>query len=368
MSAFQTLPQVGEVLQAGASKSAIRLHTGEQVDLRVVEPKHWGCALQYFTGSKQHNIQMRRLAQQAGLSLNEYRFLALEGSGEEFYCPTEAEVYQKLDLPWIAPELREDQGEIVAATEGDLPELLVADHLRGDLHMHSTWSDGKASILEMAQAARALDLQYIVITDHSQSLAMKGGLTVERLIEQRYEIINVNSQFDDFTVLQGAEVEIKADGSLDYPDEILSKLDVVIASMHTGIRGEREALTNRMLKAIHNPHVDIIGHLTNRLLGRREGANLDIDAILHAAAETGTILEINSQPDRLDLSPAHARQALEYGCLLAINSDAHTTEGLHNSRYGIMQARRAWAEADDIINTRSLEEFLSYIEQKGDFL
>ncbi len=361
MTAFQTLPQVSEILVAGESKSAIRLHSGEQVDLRVVQSKHWGCALQYFTGSQQHNIQMRRLAQMAGLSLNEYRFRS--ESGEEFFCPTEEEVYQRLGLPWIAPELREDQGEIEAARADELPIQVQIGDLCGDLHMHSTWSDGKNSIMEMAQAARALGYEYIVITDHSQSLGMTGGLTIKRLIEQRYEIINVNAQFDDFAVLQGAEVEIKADGSLDYPDNMLAQLDVVIASMHTGIRGDRATLTQRILNAIRNPHVDIIGHLTNRLLGRREGADLDIDAILQAAAETGTILEINSQPDRLDLDATHARQALEYGCLLSINSDAHTTAGLDNIRYGIMQARRAWAEADDIINTRSLEEFLSYIQR-----
>lgn len=359
MKAFQTLPQVSEIIAAGESKSAVRLHTGEQVDLRVVQQKHWGCALQYFTGSQQHNIQMRRLARLAGLSLNEYRFLS--DAGEEFFCPSEEEVYQKLGLPWIAPELREDQGEIDAAQADDLPNLIERSHLRGDLHMHSTWSDGKSSILQMAEAARALGHEYIVITDHSQSLAMTGGLNVERLMQQRYEIININAKFNDFAVLQGSEVEIKADGSLDYPDEVLEKLDVVVASMHTGIRGERETLTKRMLSAIHNPHVDVIGHLTNRLLGRREGADIDMDAILRAAAETGTILEINSQPDRLDLDATHARQLLEYGGLLAINSDAHTTDGLNNVRYGIKQARRAWADADDVMNTRGLEEFLSYI-------
>lgn len=361
MSAFQSLPQVSEILAAGESKSAVRLHSGEQVDLRVVEPKHWGCALQYFTGSQQHNIQIRRLAQMAGLSLNEYRFRS--ESGQEFFCESEEEVYERLGLRWIPPELREDQGEIDAARSNQLPTQVQRGDLRGDLHMHSTWSDGKSSILEMAQAARALGYEYIVITDHSQSLAMTGGLNPERLIEQRHEIINVNAQFDDFTVLQGAEVEIKADGSLDYPDNVLAQLDVVIASMHTGIRGDRATLTQRILNAIHNPHVDLIGHLTNRLLGKREGADLDLDAILQAAAQTGTILEINSQPQRLDLDPTHARQALQYGCLLAINSDAHTTAGLHHVRYGIMQARRAWAEADHIINTRPLQQLLTYIQR-----
>lgn len=362
MEAFRALPPVGEVIAAGSTKTAVRLHTGEQVDLRVVEPHHWGCALEYFTGSKQHSIQMRTLVQQRGYTINEYRIQ--EAGGKEHFFESETELYDFLGLQWIPPELREDQGELEASRQDELPELVELDDLMGDLHMHSTWSDGQASIMEMAQAARAFGYDYIVMTDHSQSLGMAGGLSVERLIEQRYEIINVNAKFNDFAVLQGAEVEIRADGSLDYPDDILNKLDFVIASMHTGTRGERDTLTRRMLSAIQNPHVDMIGHMTNRLIGKRDGADLDMEAVLSAAAEHGTILEINSQPDRLDLDPTHARRALEYGCLLAVNSDSHHPNGLEVIRYGIMQARRAWAEADDIINTRPLEEFLSYLKEK----
>ncbi len=362
MEAFHTLPQVGELLATGNSKSTVRLHSGEQVNLRVVELKHWGCALQYFTGSQQHNSHLRQMAQARGLSLDELRFRSEED--EEIFCEREQEVYEQLGLPWIPPELRENQGEFEAAREDTLPELVEVEDLLGDLHMHSQWSDGTTSIMEMAQAARDFGYEYIVITDHSQSLAMAGGLSPERLIQQRYEIINVNAKFDDFAVLQGSEVEIKADGSLDYPDEILAQLDVVIASMHTGIRRDRETVTQRMLSAIRNPHVDVIGHMTNRLIGRREGADLDIDVVLRAAAESGTILEINAQPDRLDLDPVHARQALEYGCLLSVGSDAHSPGGLDAIRFGISQARRAWAEPEDIINTRPLEEFLSYIKHR----
>lgn len=364
LAAFRHLPQVEEVLQRGDTHTLVRLHSGEQVDLRVVLPDQWGYALHYFTGSLAHNLRVQALAEAAGLVLNGFAYQ--RPTGEAVPCESEEELYARLGLFWIPPELREDEGEIEAAQQDDLPDLVELDDLMGDLHLHSTWSDGQGSILEMAQAARALGYEYIVVTDHSQSLAMAGGLTVERLIQQRYEIINVNAKFDDFAVLQGAEVEIKADGTLDYPDEVLAQLDVVVASMHTGIRGDRDSLTRRMLNAIRNPHVDVIGHMTNRLLGRREGADLDMDAILRAAAEQGTILEINAQPDRLDLDPTHARRALEYGCLLSVDSDAHSPDGLPQIALGVTQARRAWAEADDILNTRPLEEFLSYIRERAE--
>ncbi len=363
LAAFRQLPQVGERLSEGQLWETVRLHSGEEASLRVVTPAEWGCALHALTGSMQHVQQARTLAQARGLILGES---SLRRGDLLIPCEQEEELYAQLGLPWIPPEVREGDGEFEAARDEALPELVVAGDLRGDLHMHSQWSDGKATILEMAQAARALGYEYIVVTDHSQSLAMTNGLTPERLIQQRYEIINANAKFTDFTVLQGAEVEIKADGSLDYPDEVLAQLDVVVASMHVGIRGDRDSVTRRMLGAIRNPHVDVIGHMTNRLLGRREGADLDMEAVLQAAAEEGTILEINSQPDRLDLDPTHARRALEYGCLLSVDSDAHSPEGLQVIHLGIAQARRAWAEADDIINTRPLDDLLSYISERGE--
>ncbi len=362
MEAFRTLPLVQEILAAGDNQASVRLHSSDRADLRIVAPHQWGGAFQYFTGSLDHNTQLQTVAQAMGYTMEEYCLRA--GGSKELFFETEADLYGQLGLQWIPPELREGEGEIEAAQSGELPDLVELDELAGDLHMHTNWSDGGATVLEMAHAARAFGYEYIVITDHSQSLAMTNGLSVERLIEQRYEIINANAKFNDFAILQGAEVEIRADGSLDYPDEVLAKLDVVVASMHTGIRGDRETLTRRMLRAIENPHVDIIGHMTNRLIGRREGADLDMDAVLAAAAEHGTILEINSQPDRLDLDPVYARRALEYGCLLSVDSDAHSTDGFDTIRYGLMQARRAWAENDDIINTRPLEEFLSYIREK----
>lgn len=373
--AFERLATLAEVLgndqaaTVGGERSvSARLHTGEQVDLRVVSSAHWGNALQYFTGSAMHNVALRALANQQGLAWGEYG-LQQQGAGaahrSHFYSTEEA-LYEALGLEWIPPELRENWGEIEVAREHDLPNLVTRADLRGDLHMHTLWSDGSASIAEMAAAARARGYEYIVIADHSQSLTITGGLDVDRLGQQRIEILNINSKYSDFRVLQGAEVEIKNDGSLDYPDEVLEILDVVIASLHTGLRQDRDQVTRRALAAIHNPHVDILGHPTGRLLGRREGAALDIEAVLQAAAESGTILEVNSQIDRLDLDPIHVRAALELGCLIAVDSDAHSPDGLEVIEYGVWQARRGWATPDDVINTRPLSDFLDYIHRFED--
>lgn len=363
IAAFCRLPQVAEVLLAGSTKASVRLHTGQQADLRVVEPRRWGTALQYFTGSKAHNIHLRELALEKGFSLSEYSLKREDGT--EILCAEEEEVYERLGLPWIPPELREDTGEIEAALANELPDLVRLEDIRGDLHMHTTWSDGRLSVEEMVQAARARGYEYIVITDHSSGLGIVGGLDVERLQKQRAEILTVNAKYDDITVLQGAEVEIRADGSLAYPDEVLALLDVVIASLHTGLRQPREQVTKRLLAAIHNPHVHIIGHPTGRLLLKREGADLDMDAILKAAAETGTALEINASPERLDLDPVYVRQALELGCLLVVNTDAHHADDLDNMRYGVWQARRGWAEAEDILNTRPLDALLEYFQSRS---
>lgn len=377
LTAFRRLSRVAEALGDGETATAIgvagvsaRLHSGERVDLRVVTPSHWGSALQYFTGSQMHNVALRAFAAQRGLAWTDYgdhgRSEEAAQQGEAGLYPTEEAVYDALGLEWIPPELRENWGEIEAAREHDLPNLVARADLRGDLHMHTVWSDGKATIAGMAAAARALGYEYIVVSDHSQSLGITGGLDVDRLGQQRIEILNVNSKYSDFRVLQGAEVEIKSDGSLDYPDEVLEVLDVVIASLHTGLRQGRDQVTRRALAALHNPHVDILGHPTGRLLGRREGAALDIDAVLQTAAETGTILEVNSQIDRLDLDPVHVRQALELGCLIAVDSDAHSPEGLEVIEYGVWQARRGWATPDDVINTRRLSDFLDYIHRFED--
>jgi DNA polymerase (family 10) len=262
-----------------------------------------------------------------------------------------------LDLPWIPPELREDRGEF----DGPLPELLTMDDIQGDLQMHSTWSDGANTIAELAQAALAQGLAYILITDHSQSLGVAGGLSAEDLGRQQAEIKALNEELaGKFRVLSGVEVEIKADGSLDYPDEVLAELDLVIASLHTGLRSGREKTTARLLSAIRNPHVDIIAHPTGRLIGRREGADLDMDVILRAAAETDTALEINADYRRLDLSDIHARRAVKLGVKLTIGSDAHEAGGVGRLAYGVATARRGWVTARDVVNTWPLEEVLAW--------
>jgi DNA polymerase (family 10) len=361
METFVSLPQVGEVSLRGPTKTSVILHNGLQVDLRVLPPERYGSLLQYFTGSKAHNVALRGLAQGQGLSLSEYGFKRGE---EEIICAEEEEVYGALGLPWIPPELREDRGEIEAAQSGSLPKLIELADIQGDLHIHTDWSDGAVSLSQMAEAARARGYRYAVISDHSHSLGVAGGLTVERLREQRAEIDRLNKGFGDFCLLQGAEVEIKADGSLDFPDEVLAELDVVIASLHSGLRQERERITARLILAMRNPHVDIIGHPLGRIIGQREESAVDIDAVLEVAAEAGTIMEVNAIPARLDLDDVHIRRAVEMGVKLAINSDAHNVEGLGVMAYGVATARRGWAKAGDVVNTLSLDEMLKLVAKR----
>jgi DNA polymerase (family 10) len=358
MRAFAGHPRVAEVLLSGETKTSVRLQNGLQVDLRVLEPERWGAALQYFTGSQAHNVRVREIAQRQGLSLSEYGFRRQDGS--EILCPDEADVYETLGLPWIPPELREDRGEIQAASSGDLPRLVEWDDILGDLHAHTDWSDGAGTLAEMAEAARAKGYRYLVISDHTQSLGVANGLTPERLHAQRVEIDALNERWDDFALLQGCELEIKADGSLDFSDEVLAGLDFVVASVHTSLRQDREQITERVMKALHNPYVDVIGHPSGRILGQREESAVDLDAIIHAAAETGTALEVNSIPNRLDLDDVHVRRALELGVKLAINSDAHHPGGLDSLPYGLATARRGWATAADVLNTLDLDEIRAW--------
>jgi len=363
MEAFVSLPQVGKVSLRGLTKTSVILHNGLQVDLRVLPPERYGSLLQYFTGSKAHNVALRGLAQSQGLSLSEYGFKRGE---EEIICAEEKEVYQALGLLWIPPELREDRGEIEAAQSGALPELIELADIQGDLHIHTDWSDGAVSLAQMAEAARARGYRYAVISDHSHGLGVAGGLTAERLREQRAEIdrLNEEQRTSDLRLLQGAEVEIKADGSLDFPDEVLAELDVVIASLHSGLRQERERITARLISAMRNPHVDIIGHPLGRIIGQREESAVDIDAVLEAAAETGTIMEVNAIPARLDLDDVHIRRAVKMGVKLAINSDAHNLESLAVMAYGVATARRGWAEARDVVNTLPLDELLKLVAKQ----
>lgn len=363
MEQFRRLPQVEDVLLSGPTKTSIRTHQGLQVDLRVLEPERWGTALQYFTGSQAHNIRLRGLALDQGLSLSEY---ALKGEGgSEILCATEEQVYHGLGLPLIPPELREDRGEILAASEGRLPDLVELADLRGDLQFHTAWSDGHHSLLKMARSARAHGLDYALVTDHSHGLGIAGGLSVERLQEQQAEIAAVNKTLGGrFRVLAGVEVEIRGDGTLDLPDEVLSELDVVVAAIHGGLRQDRGQLTSRVLKAIHNPNVDIIAHPTGRLIGERAGGDLDMEAVFSAAAETGTALEINAHPARLDLNDVHARRAVELGVKLAINSDSHDVRGFDLLRFGVATARRGWVTAADVVNTRPVEGLLRWASRK----
>jgi len=359
MDRFIRLPMVAEVILRGPTKSSVRLVNGSQADLRVLEPARWGTALQYFTGSQAHNVHLREIAQKQGLSLSEYA-ITREKDGREILCAEEAQVYRMLGLPLIPPELREDRGEF----DRPIPKLVEQSDLLGDLQMHTTWSDGQATVEEMARAAQLRGYRYILITDHSQSLGVTGGLTSERLKQQRREIDAANARLNGIRILQGAEIEIRADGTLDFPDDVLASLDIVLAALHTGLRQERDKATARLLAAIRNPHVDIIAHPSGRLIGERDGADLDWEAIFKAAAETHTILEINAHPSRLDLNDLNARRALELGCKLSLGTDAHEPAGLDVMFYGVAVARRAWATAEDVVNTWPVERLLGYIKRK----
>jgi DNA polymerase (family 10) len=358
MRAFSGHPRVAEVLLSGSTKTSVRLHNGLQVDLRVLEPDRWGAALQYFTGSQAHNVRIREIAQKQGLSLSEYGFKRQDNG--EILCPDEETVYHTLDLPWIPPEVREDRGEIQAALAGQLPQLVEWADILGDLHAHTDWSDGAGTLEEMAAAARAKGYRYLAISDHTQSLGVAGGLTPERLRAQRVEIEALNGQWDDFALLQGCELEIKADGSLDFPDQVLAELDFVVASVHTSLRQDRAQITARVMNALRNPYVDVIGHPSGRILGQREESAIDLDAVIQTAAQTGTALEVNSIPARLDLDDVHIRRARELGVRLAINSDAHHPGGLDSLPFGLATARRGWAAAPDVLNTLTLDELQAW--------
>jgi DNA polymerase (family 10) len=370
MAAFRRLPQVAEVLVGGPTKTSVRLANGLACDLRLVEPRHWGAAWQYFTGSKDHNVALRELALKQGWSLNEYGLTATgkgpAPAGAERFFTTEEELYHFLGLEWIPPELREGRGEIEAARTGSLPSLLTEADILGEVHGHSTWSDGTASIAEMAAAARRRGYRYWVVSDHSVGLGIVGGLDDERLRQQAEEIRRLNAQWaaegSDFRLLQGIEVEILADGSLGLPDEVLARLDVVVASIHSSLRQDRATITARCLRAVRNPYVHVLGHPTGRLLGKREPTDIDLEAVLQACAETGTAVEINANPARLDLNEIHARRAVELGCQIVINTDAHAPTEFDLLTYGVAMARRAWLSAAAVLNTQPLEALLARLK------
>ena len=364
MDAFVHMDSVSRILGHGPSKSSVELVNGLQVDLRVLPAERWGTALSYFTGSKDHNVRLRQRALDHGLSLNEHAFTLQDGSGSEILCASEAEVYQQLGLPYIPPELREDMGEVEAAEAGRLPELIRLEDIQADLHMHTTWSDGTASIREMALAAKARGRRYIVITDHSPSSAIANGLSIERLLAQHDEVRQVDAEMNgEIRVLHGTEMDIRADGTLDFPDEVLEKLDFVVASLHASLRQPREQITARVLNAIRNPHVDVIGHPRGQLILERDPADLDMDAVIAAAAEYQTALEINANPARLDLEAPLARLAAGRGVLVTIDTDAHAGYEMDNMRYGVLTARRAWLTAANVLNTWPFDEFERWLHR-----
>ncbi|MHB0912912.1 MAG: DNA polymerase/3'-5' exonuclease PolX [Armatimonadota bacterium] len=353
---FVGLPEVKQVLVHGPTKGTIVTPENLQIDLRVVKPFEYGAALQYFTGSKEHNIKLRTVAEAMGLKVNEYGIFRGE---ERIAGETEVGMYETLGLAWMPPELREDRGEIEAAARGELPELVELSDLKGDLHVHTNWSDGADPPEKVVEAARALGYEYVVLSDHSISMSFVHGLTPERIQEQRSLIDELNERYPEIRVLQGIEVNIRGDGSLDYPDEILARFDVVTASVHSGMGMPKEKMTERILRAIRNPHVDVLGHPTGRLIARREPYEVDLEVVIAVAVESGTALEVNSQPERLDLKDTDARRAVERGVILAVTSDAHAASQLDLVRYGIATARRGWVERKNVLNALPLRDLLS---------
>ncbi len=376
MDAFTSYSRVREVRGAGGTRATVVLASGLQVDLRAVPPDSHGAAMVYFTGSKQHNIVLRTRAVKRGLRISEYgvfreqRADRREGertgdpfSGERVCGATEEEVYAAVDLPWIPPELREDRGEIAAAEQSRLPELIEIADLRGDLQMHSTWSDGRESIETMVEACVRRGYEYLAITDHSKSLAMIGGLDADRLAEQWREIDDVQGRHPEIRVLRSLEVDILADGSLDLEDELLGRLDVVVAAIHSRLDLPAAEQTARILAAIRNPRVQVLAHPTGRLIHRREGMSFDLDAVLDAAAEHGVAMELNAHPERLDLRDTHLIEARRRGVRIVISTDAHGAEQLELMRYGVEQARRAWLTADDVLNTLPVDRLLASLRR-----
>lgn len=365
MDFFVSLEGVEKIWGKGETKASVRMSDGFDVDLRVLPEKSYGSALQYFTGSKDHNIATRKIAIDKGLKLSEYGIF--KGS-KMIAGKTEEEVYKAIGLPWIAPELRENEGEIEAAISGKLPKLIALNDIKGDLHCHSSWDGGEDSIEAMVKYAMSLNYEYIGISDHTKFLKIENGLDEKQLIDQKKEIENINNKFKKqgvkFRVLHGCEANILNDGSIDIKDEVLAQLDYVIAGVHSSLKMEKKEMTDRIIKAMKNPNVDIISHPTGRLIGARDEYQLDFDKILEVAKETGTILEINSSPQRLDLKPFYIRRVKELGIKMIINTDAHEKTQMLQMEYGVSQARRGWVENKDIINTLSVEDLLKELKKK----
>ncbi len=371
---FVSYPDAERVEAAGGTKGNIVLRSGLSIDLRVIPKRSFGAALQYFTGSKEHNVAVRTRAVRDGLRVNEWGVFRIpEGAdpetvgkeeGVRIAGETEEDVYHALGMDWMPAELRENRGEVEAARAHRLPTPVTLEDIRGDLQMHSTWSDGKASLEEMARACSERGYAYLAITDHSQAMAMVQGLTPERAREQWLEIDEVRERVPQIAILRSAEVDILKDGSLDLPDDILAELDVVVVSVHSFMDQDKRTMTERVLRAIRHPQVDILAHPTGRLLNRRESYELDVEAVLEAAAELDVALELNANPNRLDLSDVHVFRAKEMGVKVVISTDAHSPRALANMRYGVDQARRGWLTREDVLNTRSLGDLLAWLSRR----
>ncbi|MGH3646342.1 MAG: DNA polymerase/3'-5' exonuclease PolX [Micromonosporaceae bacterium] len=363
MAAFKELPQVVDVIGSGETKTSVRTLSGLQIDLRVVPPECWGAALQYFTGSKQHNVRVREIAVRAGYRLSEYGLFDAE-SDELLVADTEEAVYDRLGLAWVPPELREDAGEVAAAARGELPRLVEVADLRGDLHTHTDLTDGVASLESMVAAAAERGYEYYAVTDHAPDLVMQR-MTLDKVRAQRSELRELQSKYPDMKLLHGSELNIAPDGSVDWPEEILAEFDVCVASVHSAFRLTAEEQTRRLIRACENPYVHVIGHLTGRRLGKREPIDLDFDAVFAAAARTGTALEINGGPQRLDLRDEHIRWAQPHGVHFTVDSDAHSVSQLGYVRYSTLTARRGWVTPEQVINTWPYERFAAFLAAKS---
>lgn len=362
MDHFVGYEDVDSVISKGTTKSSVVLKTGLQVDLRAVPEQSFGAALHYFTGSKEHNIEIRKLAQKKNLKVNEYGIF----DGDAMICgKTEEDIFSTLGLDWIPPELRENRGEFEAASKGVLPELVKIEDIRGDLHSHTTRTDGLFTLEQMALAARERGYEYFAVTDHSKHLTVAGGLNEKQLAEQIEEINRLNEKIEGITILKGIEVDILADGSLDLSDDILRELDIVCCSVHYKFNLSRKEQTERIIRAMENPYCNIVAHPTGRLIGKREPYDIDMEKIMEAAKNLGCILEINSNPQRLDLSDIHTKMAKDMGILISIATDAHTITDLDNIRYGVWQGRRGWLEKHDVINTRNLKDLTNILDLKS---
>lgn len=364
MDHFCRLPEVDQVLAKGETKSSILAKNGLQVDLRVVTPEQYGSALQYFTGSKEHSIHLRDIAKKRGLKINEYGLFEVD-SDTRIAGEDEEEIYSKLNMQYIPPFMREDKGEIELAIENRLPKLVEPEDIKGDLHVHSSWSDGLNKIEEIAETARAMGYSYVAICDHAERLKIAGGLSEVEVRRRTERIRQLNEGLQGFTILAGIELNIDNDGKLDYGDDLLQELDVVVASIHAGFNQPPETLTGRILAAISNPYVDIIAHPTGRIMGKRPPYPIDLNAVFKAASATGTFLELNSFPDRLDLRDDYLREAKAHGVKIAVNTDAHTIGHLRNIIYGVATAKRGWLEPDDVINTYPLDKLLGVLKSKS---